>query len=81
MLVRRVAAGELSALRALYAQLHPGDLAPPSDEVVRMSHAWAEGCYKVMLLTSRRDDATLRFYEAVGFDRNAKQGFVAKPAL
>lgn len=35
-------------------------------------------CYKVMLMTGRRDEATLRFYEAAGFSRNAKQAFVAK---
>ena len=29
--------------------------------------AWAHGCYKVMLLTGRKDEATLRFYEGAGF--------------
>ncbi len=41
--------------------------------------AWAQGCYKVMLMTGRRDEATLRFYEAAGFDRHDKQAFVARP--
>jgi GNAT superfamily N-acetyltransferase len=43
--------------------------------------AWRQDCYKVMLLTGRKDDATLRFYERAGFDRHDKQAFVAKPAL
>jgi hypothetical protein len=33
-----------------------------------------------MLLTGRKDQATLRFYEQAGFDRHGKQAFVAKPA-
>lgn len=41
--------------------------------------AWGCGCYKVMLLTSRRDEATLRFYEQAGFQGGVKTGFVAKP--
>ncbi|WOB07877.1 GNAT family N-acetyltransferase [Piscinibacter gummiphilus] len=44
-----------------------------------LAHAWAEGCYKVMLMTGRTDDATLRFYESSGFDRHAKQAFISKP--
>jgi GNAT superfamily N-acetyltransferase len=45
-----------------------------------LQHAWAENCYKVMLLTGRKDEATFRFYESVGFDRNGKQAFIARPA-
>jgi GNAT superfamily N-acetyltransferase len=45
-----------------------------------LSAAWCAGCYKVMLLTGRKDEATLRFYESAGFDRHAKQAFVARPA-
>ncbi len=41
--------------------------------------AWKAGCYKVMLLTSRQDEATLRFYAQAGFLRGVKTGFVAKP--
>ena len=44
-----------------------------------LEEAWSLGCYKVMLLTGRKDEATFRFYESVGFDRNAKQAFVARP--
>ena len=45
-----------------------------------LEDAWSAGCYKVMLLTGRKDEATLRFYESAGFDRHDKQAFVAKPA-
>jgi len=45
-----------------------------------LSHAWSVGCYKVMLLTGRKDEATFKFYESVGFDRHGKQAFIAKPA-
>jgi len=45
-----------------------------------LSLAWSRSCYKVMLMTGRLDEATLRFYEAAGFDRHAKQAFVARPA-
>jgi len=41
--------------------------------------AWTEGCYKVMLLTSRKDPATLRFYEQAGFQAGVKTGFIATP--
>jgi GNAT superfamily N-acetyltransferase len=41
--------------------------------------AWDEDCYKVMLLTGRRDEAVLRFYERAGFKRGVKTGFVATP--
>lgn len=41
--------------------------------------AWANNCYKVMLMTGRKNEATFRFYESAGFDRHAKQAFLAKP--
>lgn len=41
--------------------------------------AWAAGCYKVMLLTGRKDPHILHFYESAGFDAGAKQAFVATP--
>ena len=44
-----------------------------------LSFAWSQGCYKVMLMTGRKDEHTLRFYEQAGFDRHGKQAFVAKP--
>ncbi len=45
-----------------------------------LAFAWAQDCYKVMLLTGRKDEATFSFYEAAGFDRHGKQAFIAKPA-
>ena len=46
-----------------------------------LAHAWRQDCYKVMLLTGRKDEATLRFYERAGFVRNAKQAFIALHGL
>jgi GNAT superfamily N-acetyltransferase len=40
-----------------------------------LNTAWRQGCYKVMLLTGRKDEAVWRFYEGAGFDRTAKTGF------
>lgn len=44
-----------------------------------LAQAWSAGCYKVMLMTGRKDEATLGFYESAGFDRHEKQAFIAKP--
>lgn len=41
--------------------------------------AWQAGCYKAMLMTSRKNAATYAFYESAGFDRHAKQAFIARP--
>lgn len=46
-----------------------------------LDEAWSAKCYKVMLLTGRKDDATFGFYEAAGFDRHEKQAFIAKPLV
>ena len=39
--------------------------------------AWDKGCYKVMLITQRQEESTLRFYDDAGFQRNSKTAFVA----
>jgi GNAT superfamily N-acetyltransferase len=44
-----------------------------------LAEAWAAGCYKVMLATGSREEATLRFYEKAGFLRGVKTGFIAYP--
>lgn len=41
--------------------------------------AWEQNCYKVMLLTGRKDEATLRFYDRAGFKRGVKTGYIAHP--
>ncbi|WP_429223712.1 GNAT family N-acetyltransferase [Methanobacterium oryzae] len=35
-------------------------------------------CYKVMLLTSRKENHIFRFYENAGFNRDEKTGFVKR---
>src|SRR4030042_779044 len=44
-----------------------------------LDYSWNCNCYKVMLLTGRTDEVTFQFYESAGFDRYAKQAFLAKP--
>jgi GNAT superfamily N-acetyltransferase len=46
-----------------------------------IEQAWAEGCYKVMLLTGRKDEAVLGFYEACGFSRGKTAFEVRRPML
>lgn len=41
--------------------------------------AWAKNCYKVMLLTGRKDPAVLRLYEKVGFVSMIKEGLITYP--
>ena len=43
-----------------------------------LAHAWSAGCYKVMLLTGRKEESVFRFYEGAGFSRHGKQAFVAR---
>ena len=40
-----------------------------------VERARAADCYKVMLLTGRKDEAVFRFYESCGFDRHSKTAF------
>ena len=44
-----------------------------------LGYAWSRNCHNVMLQTSRKEEATLKFYESAGFDRYRKQAFVARP--
>jgi GNAT superfamily N-acetyltransferase len=44
-----------------------------------LAYAWRNNCYKVMLMTGRKSEGVNRFYESAGFDRYAKQAFLAKP--
>ena len=37
-----------------------------------------KNCYKVMLMTSRKDESTLKFYEEAGFNRGEKTGFIIR---
>jgi GNAT superfamily N-acetyltransferase len=41
--------------------------------------AWAEGCYKAMLMTGSRTPATHAFYRACGFSPDAKTAYLARP--
>jgi GNAT superfamily N-acetyltransferase len=40
-----------------------------------LDKAWTADCYKVLLATGSRRKSTLRFYEGVGFTRDAKTYF------
>lgn len=35
-------------------------------------------CYKVMLMTGRKDEGVLRFYEKAGFNQGEKTGFIMR---
>jgi ribosomal protein S18 acetylase RimI-like enzyme len=38
--------------------------------------AQQEDCYKIMLLTSSKEDSTLKFYEQAGYNKNDKTAFI-----
>jgi GNAT superfamily N-acetyltransferase len=40
---------------------------------------WDENCYKVSLMTGRKDEETLRFYKQAGFIAGDKTAFTARP--
>lgn len=35
-------------------------------------------CYKVVLLTGRKEESVLRFYERAGFEKGIKTGFIMR---
>ena len=45
-----------------------------------LDFGWSQGCYKVMLMTGRKDATTQHFYEGAGFDAQSKKAFVMKCA-
>ncbi|MEC5397772.1 GNAT family N-acetyltransferase [Uliginosibacterium sp. H1] len=64
--------GEKVVTDATYRrQGHGGAVLREAIERVR-----AANCYKRMLLTGRKDAATLGFYRGLGFDAEAKQGMI-----
>lgn len=47
-----------------------------------LDRAWRAGCYKAMLMTGSRREATHAFYRACGFSGDDKVGYVARtPAV
>lgn len=46
-----------------------------------IAQAWAAGCYKVVLTTSRKDPAVWAFYERCGFASGDKRAFVIRAPL
>jgi GNAT superfamily N-acetyltransferase len=44
-----------------------------------LRYAWKAGCYKVMLLTGRKEPEVAGLYEKVGFKQGLKVGFLALP--
>lgn len=43
-----------------------------------MEIAVENNCYKVMLMTGRKEESILRFYENAGFDRGEKTAFIVR---
>lgn len=41
--------------------------------------AWAAGCYKAMLMTGSKTEATHAYYRQCGFSPDAKQAYLARP--
>jgi hypothetical protein len=44
-----------------------------------LDESWHRLCYKVMLLSGAGRPEVHAFYESLGFDRDAKQAFIARP--
>ena len=82
MLIRRLGRTDLPALLNLYPHLHADFRRRGLGAAViqaALAHAWSHDCYKVMLMTGRKGEATRLFYQSVGFDADAKKAFVATP--
>jgi ribosomal protein S18 acetylase RimI-like enzyme len=43
-----------------------------------INRAWEAGCYKIMLLTGRKEESTLRFYRSCGLESGLKTAFITK---
>jgi N-acetylglutamate synthase-like GNAT family acetyltransferase len=43
-----------------------------------INQAWEAGCYKVMLLTGRKEESTLEFYRSCGLESSLKTAFIVK---
>jgi len=46
-----------------------------------LGRCWARGCYKVMLMSGANRRHIHDFYVSLGFDKTAKQAFIAKPPV
>lgn len=44
-----------------------------------LDFAWAAGCYKAMLMTGSKTEATHAYYRQCGFSPDAKQAYLARP--
>jgi len=44
-----------------------------------IQQAWDKNCYKVMLMSGRKEEAVMRFYKSAGFNVDEKQAFIARP--
>jgi GNAT superfamily N-acetyltransferase len=44
-----------------------------------IDYAWQKDCYKIMLMTSSKEDSVLNFYRSCGFDDKIKTAFLIKP--
>jgi GNAT superfamily N-acetyltransferase len=43
-----------------------------------INRTWEAGCYKVMLLTGRKEESTLEFYKSCGLESGLKTAFIMK---
>ncbi|OED43636.1 hypothetical protein AB833_03400 [Chromatiales bacterium (ex Bugula neritina AB1)] len=43
-----------------------------------IEQAWSEGCYKVMLMSGRKEDSIVQFYRRAGFSENEKRAFIVR---